>query len=309
MTEHLTDDVLAQLAGPARDDRGARLHLEVCGDCRVRLEGWDNVGTAVRSEAAEQSVAPPSFDVLIGPLLSGAGAAAADDSRKADAGTAVSARNPAAEPASPALSWRTAWQLVLRQAVLMPRSWAPLSAAVLVGVAVAAAAQSGSGTGVRLFGAAVVLVSVLGALLVASPRRDPRRELLYTLPVSPVAVFLARLTVVLAADVGMAMAASALVDGPGWWPVVLTWLGESLLAASLALALAVRVSPAAGTVAGSLLWLAGVVGGPGGLISTPADALLEVLLSTSPWTLALTLALLGWAAGAMRSYAPRTSDG
>lgn len=292
MTEHITDDVLATLARSDRDGGSGPEHLAGCVDCRTRMAVWQNIGSAVRAEADERAVTPPSFDALLGPALAGA----AVPSRRQAAATV-----PAAKPDRRDMSWRTAWQLTLRQAALMPRVWAPLSAAGFVGAALIASARVQDGFGVRLFGAVVVLLVILGALMVASPRRDPRRELLFTLPVPPAAVFLARLTVVLFADVAMAMICSALVDGPGWWPVVTSWLGESLLAASLALALAVRFAPAAGAAAGGALWLLGVVGGPRGLFSTPADALLNALLSTTPWTLLLALALLGWAAGAMRS--------
>ncbi|QPP06106.1 hypothetical protein G4Z16_06530 [Streptomyces bathyalis] len=298
MTEHITDDVLATLARSDRDGGSGAEHLAGCTDCRTRMAVWQNIGSAVRAEADERAVTPPSFDALLGPALAGATV----PSRGQAAATV-----PAPKADGRDMSWRTAWQLTLRQAALMPRLWAPLSAAGFVGAALVASARVQDGFGVRLFGAVAVLLVILGALMVASPRRDPRRELLFTLPVPPAAVFLARLTVVLFADVAMAMICSALVDGPGWWPVVTSWLGESLLAASLALALAVRFAPAAGAAAGGALWLLGVVGGPQGLFSTPADALLNALLSTTPWTLLLALALLGWAAGAMRSHGTAAS--
>ena len=202
--------------------------------------------------------------------------------------------------------WRTAWQLAVRQLVLMPRAWAPLSAVCLVTAALVSSAQMQERLAMRLFGAVVVLSVLLGALIVASPRRDPRRELLFTLPVSPAAVFLARLATVLCVDLALAMVCSALVRGPGWWAVVASWLGESLLAASLALALSVRFSPPVGAAAGGTLWFLGVAGGPHGMFSTPIDALLDALLATTPWTLATAAALLAWAARAMRSYTEDT---
>ncbi|SCK48498.1 hypothetical protein [Streptomyces sp. WMMB 322] len=297
MTEHITDDVLAQLARPDRDGGSGPEHLAVCTDCRTRMAAWQNIGSAVRAEADELAVAPPSFDALLAPALAGA----------APSRSAAAVAVPAERPHGRGMSWRTAWQLTLRQAALMPRVWAPLSAAGFVGAALTASARVQDGFGVRLFGGVVVLLVILGALMAASPRRDPRRELLFTLPVPPAAVFLARLTVVLFADVAMAMICSALVDGPGWWPVVTSWLGESLLAASLALALAVRFAPVTGAAAGAALWLLGVAAGPRGPFSTPADAFLKPLLSTTPWTLLLAFALLGWAAGAMRRHAAAAS--
>ncbi|MFE0253648.1 hypothetical protein [Streptomyces sp. NPDC059010] len=298
-TEHLTDDTLARLAGPGSPDPLHSRHLAGCDDCRTRMAVWRTIGTAVRAREAERTVAPPSFDALLGAAL------AAEDAPSTAPSTARAAAVPAPAPAAPAPSpsWRTTWQLVARQAVLMPRSWAPLSAAAFVGAALLASVQVHERFGLRLFTAVVVLLVMLGALMAASPRWDPRRELLFTLPVPPAAVFLARLTVVLCVDVTLAMVCSTLVDGPpGWWHVVSSWLGESLLAASCALAVSVRVSPAAGSAAGGALWLLGVLSGPQGLVATPLDALLDPLLATTPWTLAIAVVLLGWAVGAMRSF-------
>ncbi|MGW2562002.1 hypothetical protein ACWCXB_22665 [Streptomyces sp. NPDC001514] len=294
MTQHFTDTVLAQLARSGPDDPRHRRHLADCAGCRTRLAAWQHIGTAMRQEAAEQAVSVPSFDALLGPALSAepAGAAA-----PAPAGSPLSA----AFPRRVARPWRTAGQLALRQVRLMPKVWAPLSAAGLVGAALLASAQVQDRFGLRLFGGVAVLLVMLGGLMVASPRRDPRHEVLFTLPVPPAAVFLARLTVVLCVDVALAMVCSALVDGPGWWAVVSSWLGKSLLAASLALSLSVRCAPVVGTAAGGALWLLSVVSGPQGMLSTPFDPLLDALLSTTPWALLLAVALLGWAAGAMRS--------
>lgn len=298
-TEHLTDDDLARLARIGwQDDSPNDRHLAGCDDCRTRLAVWRDIGTAVQAQAAEQAVSVPSFDALLGAALSGA-----DVQPGVDVRSAVPSGERSEAPQGAAGSWRTTWQLVVRQAVLMPRSWAPLSAAAFVGAALLASAQVHERFGLRLFAAVVVLLVMLGALMAASPRWDPRREVLFTLPVPPAAVFLARMTVVLCVDVALAMVCSTLVDGPpGWWHVVSAWLGESLLAASVALALSVRVGPAAGAAAGGTVWLLGVLSGPQGLVPTPLDALLNPLLATTPWTLALAVVLLGWAVGAMRSF-------
>ncbi|MFD5298576.1 hypothetical protein ACFWJU_25630 [Streptomyces mutabilis] len=310
MTEHLADDVLARLAQTASRDRRDGRHLDACPDCRVRLAAWRDIGTALRTEEAGPAHAPPPFDALLGPVLAPRSATAPADAappgaaREAGGLRALVGRLGAcARSGGPERSLRTAWQLVGRQAALMPKAWAPLSAGGFVGAALLASAQEADRFALRLFGAVVVLLVTFGALAAALPRRDPRQELLFTLPVSPAAVFLARLTVVLSADLAMAMACSALVDGPGWWPVVSSWLGQSLLAASLALALAVRLGPAPGAAAGGAVWLLGVTSGPQGLFSTPVGAMVDTLLSTTPWTVALSAVLLAWAAGAMRAYA------
>ncbi|MGW1145066.1 hypothetical protein ACWD6I_08380, partial [Streptomyces sp. NPDC002454] len=249
-------------------------------------------------EAAGSVTAAPDFDTLLGAALGSGTADGRAVPSRATGGVRPRVRRPPGTPRP----WRTAWQLVLLQAVVMPGAWAPLSAFGFVGATLLASAYGREPAGVRLFGAAAVLLLVFGALTVASPRRDPRRELFFTLPVSPTAVFLARLTVVLCADVAMAMVCSVLVDGHGWWTVVSSWLGESLLAASLALALTVRHTGATGAAAGGAVWLTGVLIGPQGVFATPADGLVTALLATTPWTLLLATLLLVWALGAMRSF-------
>ncbi|MFJ4825646.1 anti-sigma factor family protein [Streptomyces bacillaris] len=298
-TEHLTDDALILLArtapsGPDASAPGPDPHLATCGDCHGRMAQWQAIGAAVRSHAEERTVAPPSFDILLGAALD------REQGRSAVAGT---------DPAAPADgfrgAWRTSWQLVARQVLLLPRSWAPLSAVLLLGAALLASAQEPGGFGLSVFGSVVVLLMMLGALMVVSPRRDPRSELLFTLPVPPATVFLARLTVVMGVDVALALACSTLVDDPaGWARVVSVWLGPSLLAASCALALAVRFSPAAGATAGGAVWLLGVVSGPQHVFATPLAAVLSPLLSTTVWTVLLAAVFLGWAVRVMRSFLP-----
>ncbi|MEE1786415.1 hypothetical protein PUR71_26440 [Streptomyces sp. SP17BM10] len=295
MTHHLTDDVLSVMPvdGPA-DDRDRR-HLAACQDCRSRQALWHRVGTVLRAGAAEHDIAPPSFDALLGPLL---GAAAPERGPRTHP---TESANPARRPPL-ARPWRTAWQLVVRQAVLMPRLWAPASAVALVAAAAAAAVQPGGGPGTRLYTAVVVLLVLAGALAAGSPRRDPRHELLHTTPVSPTSVLLARLTAVLGIDLALAASSSLLVSGSGWWTVVTGWLGQSLLAGSLALALSVRSGPVAGAVAGGGFWLLGVLTGPEGLITSPITRVLAPLLSTTVWALLAAAALLAWGVTAMRRH-------
>ncbi|MFF4951171.1 hypothetical protein [Streptomyces chattanoogensis] len=298
MTSHLADDALARLSRPGAVPAQHQRHLDDCPDCRTRMAVWQGIGDAARADAVEQTVAVPAFDVLMGPALAAAGQQGETPAPEAVAPPPRPARRFA--PHGFAEPWRLAGLLALRQAALLPRIWAPLSALGIVGAALLAATFTQERVALRVFGGAVVLLMLFGALLVASPRRDPRRELLFTLPVPPAAVFLARLTVVLCVDMALALACSALVDGPGWRTVVASWLGESLLAASLALALSVRFAPAVGAAAGGTLWLLGLLSGPEGMFTTPFQDLLGALLSTTPWTLVLALALLGWAATAMR---------
>lgn len=298
MRDHLADEELIGLVrgAPAGEDRH---HLDGCAGCRARFADWRVLGVAAREAEGERAVAVPSFDALLGPAL----AADAAGGTVAEPAVPVAAAPVPAVPGVRARApWRLAWQLARTEAALLPRLWAPFSAVGLVLAAVVAPLLDSGRLGPRLFGAVCVALIVLAGLVVASPRRDPRGELMFTLQVPPGTVFLARMAVVIGADLVLAVACSALIGGPGWWPVVAGWLGEALLASSLALALSVRVSPAAGVAAGGGLWALGVLTGPEGLISTPLRALLGPALSTSPWTVGASLLLLAWATGGMRRY-------
>ncbi|GHH40768.1 anti-sigma factor family protein [Streptomyces candidus] len=298
-TEHLTDDALIRLTRTARGGPGAvpaapEPHLAACADCRGRMAQWRTITAAVRTRAEERTVLPPSFEVLLREPLD-----------RETAALAPSAADPVTRPPDTRGAWRTTWQLVSRQVLLLPRSWAPLSAAILLGAAVLASPHGPGAFGPGVFGSVVVLLVMLGALMVVSPRRDPRSELLFTLPVPPATVFLARLTVVMGVDVALALACSALVHDPaGWTGVVSGWLGPSLLAAACALALAVRFTPAAGATAGGAVWLLGVLSGPQQMFTTPLTGVLGPLLSTTVWTVLLAAALLSWAVRVMRSFRP-----
>ncbi|GAA3492352.1 hypothetical protein [Streptomyces cremeus] len=295
-TEHLTDDLLIRLARsrPETPPEDPEPHLAACADCRDRMAQWRTIGAAVRARAEERTVAPPSFDVLLGAALA-----------REPEPRAPSAAVPAGPPAEVRGAWRTAWQLLSRQFLLLPRSWAPLSAATLLGAALLVSSHAPGEAGPAVFGAVVGLQVLLGALLVVAPRRDPRSELLFTLPVPPATVFLARLTVVMGVDVALALVCSALVSEPaGWTRVVSVWLGPSLLAAAGALALAVRFAPAVGATAGGAVWLLGVLSGPQRLVTTPLTGVLDPLLSTTVWTVLLAAVLLGWAVRVMRSFLP-----
>ncbi|WP_016906185.1 hypothetical protein [Streptomyces xiaopingdaonensis] len=289
---HLEDDALAALATSTADE-ARPAHLAECAACRSRLAWWQGITDAVRTDEAARTAAAPSFDALVAPAL-----------------TPPTAPQPqpvlstAPHRPSPARTLRLAGQLVQRQAKLLPRAWAPLSAAGLLAAALLAPLLGDPSTTLRAFSAAAVLVLLLGALLVSSPRTDPRHELMHTLPTSPTSVFLARTTAVLTLDLLLALGCSALLGDLGWWTAVSGWLGQGLLASTAALALSLRLGAATGASAGAAIWLLSVLTGPDGLLTSPLAVVLDPLLTTSWWTLALSALLLAWAVRQVR----RSSD-
>ncbi|MET8999280.1 hypothetical protein [Amycolatopsis sp. NPDC004169] len=273
---HLTDD---ELRGAARPDG----HLAACAACHRRWDAWQGLTAATRQAAAALApdARPPAFDVLLPQL------------------------RPVPPPAAHRRSWRTTGLLVRWQLRLMPRSLLPLSFAGLTAAVVIALLTPDAQLASRYFAAAVVLVALLGSLATVSRRGDPRGELLFSVPTSPVTVFTARLVLVLAADLLLALAGSVAVHaagvGNGVFDLVTGWLGQSLLASAIAVSGAVRWSSGAGAAAGVAAWCLGSLTtlARGGLAERVAVVASQIW-GTTPWTLALVLLLFVLAARRLR---------
>ncbi|MFI5493478.1 hypothetical protein [Actinoplanes sp. NPDC051859] len=266
-------------------------HLRTCTQCRQQAAAWAGVAVASRTAAAEMTgpVRVPSFDVLLGGVL------------------------PVRQPAQPVpvvrpsfgTSWRLAGALVAAQWRLIPRSLLPLTAAGLGAAVAIAAATRVPETANRLFASVVTLVILLSVTVACSRRSDPRMELPFTLPVSPSAVFGARLVLALLSSLAMAVAASigaaAAGAGTGMAGVVSGWLGQALLASAAAVAVTVWRSAAWGAVTGAAMWLTGsVLTLPGSVLAERLQPVVSQIWGTTPWTLAASVALIGVALRAMK---------
>ena len=276
-------------------------HLASCPRCARRLDALARMSAAVRQvdqEVVALVVAPP-FDLAIAPRL----AALENDQRAAAAPVAPPRQqgDPVAGVVPAAglwASWALAGAVLVGQRRLLPG--VALGAMTLVGLVAAAvlALAVPSGAGSRLFAAAVALVVLVGAGAVCSPRWDPRRELLAAMPISPVAVFGCRLTLVLGAEVLAALAASVLAAALGMplglGALVLGWLGPALLAAAALVVVSVWRSARLGAVVGSLVWLLGVAGAAAASSQRAVGlgAVLAPLGATTGWSLALAAALM-----------------
>lgn len=265
---HLADNELRGLAHPTG-------HLGACTACRLRWESWRRLTAATRQAAAALAPPdrmPPAFDAL---LL---------------------AIDPVTERPGPAPSWRITVILVLRQIRLMPRLLMPLSVVGLAAAVAIALVTPGTALASRYFAAAVVLVVLLGSLATCTRRADPRTELLCALPISPVAVFTARLVLVLATDLLFALTGSAVVHaagvGTGVVDVVTSWLGQSLLASAIAVLGAVRYTTGVGAAAAVATWYLGsfTTFSSGGF-AEHVGAVAAQIWGTTPWTAAVALAL------------------
>ncbi|GAA1077834.1 hypothetical protein [Nocardiopsis composta] len=279
---------LAGGRGPGGLDGAARGHLDGCPECAARVAGTARLGAVLR--AAEPEAGPPSFDALIAPAL------AAERSAPAAPAPAPSAR----------ASLRLVAGLVLRQARLVPRMLWPLSAVGFAVLLAAALKAPSPGLGALFLGPGATLVVTVGALAACEPRRDPRMELMRTMRVPPVAVWLSRLALVLGADLAAAgavsLAAGLVHGGPREAAVlVASWLGPALLGSALAAFGSVWRSPLVGAVLGTSSWLlstlaAGPVPAGRGMLLGPLADTIGPVWSTGPVSLLLAAALLAWAA-------------
>lgn len=282
---HLEEEAVLARARGVDLKLAATAHLASCPPCQQRVAAWQNVTVAARRlEVRTAPTSVPSFEALVAPAVRASG--------RAD----VEAVAP-----SPGRSWRISAATIRWQVRLLPRALAAVTV-VGLGLAVAAAAAVPSPAwGARLFADLVVLSALAGAVSLAG-RADPRGELWRTLPVSPGAVFLARLVVVLSADLVAAMAASALLAATssvgGFVSLVSAWLGPALLCAGVALLTTVWRGGWLGAVLGAVVWVTG------SLSTAPTASMVEVgvgavvsrLWTTTPITVGLALALIALAA-------------
>ncbi|QXJ22486.1 hypothetical protein AGRA3207_003490 [Actinomadura graeca] len=216
-------------------------------------------------------------------------------------------RRPASTRPSLVEALRTAAELTSAQVRLLPRALPTLSAIGLAGAVLLALTTPGT-TAVRLFGAAVTLIVLAGALCVRGARRDPRGELLRTLPVGPRAVFLARLTLVLGCDAAAALVASATAGLAGdtlrTGELISAWLGPSLLSSAVAVTLTVWRSSVLGMLGGALTWTLVTLPGTGGAHESGLGALFGRTWATTPWVAPAALAL--FAVATVLADHPRT---
>lgn len=246
--EHLDDEAVTRAGtheGRATLSAVTRAHLDTCALCEKRVLGTERLASALREE--EPDLAVPSFDTLIAPHLGPQW-----DHEPAPDPVPVPAPRVTAGRAA-----RLALAVTWRQVRLVP---SVLSSGVVAGFAVLALALvliPGRPAEPFVEAVTVGLVTIAG-VVACDPRRDPRREALHAMLVPPLAVWFARLVLVLGAVLALAVAVSALAGAvPGGRPfpeLVGSWLPPALLGAALTVFGTVWRSPAVGLVLGGVSW-------------------------------------------------------
>ncbi len=279
--EHPLDDLPALVAGrlPPADAERVRRHLDDCAACALELAAWRSVAGAVVDRASVEGPSPATFDAIVDRI----------------------------GPATPGRSvhQRVRWlvELVARQAPLVRSEiWPASTVVVAIGAVVSLmmSARTTPGTALALF---APLAAGIGIALIYGQQNDPSLELARATPTSPRLVVVARLVLVLAWDLALAVAASLLlawVHGPQVAiPLIGLWLGPMLLLGclSLVLSLAVGTTPAISVAA--VLWVVRALELGGGTHPGPGVAelapLIDTIWQTSPLTLGLSACALALA--------------
>jgi hypothetical protein len=265
-------------------------HLAACLPCRQELAAWRTIAEATHESVV--GVGAPSPALL----------------------ASVWARIDAPSPVERArealrLAWATAprslaqqWAVLRAQAMLIPQGIWITSAIVLTMVFAVASIWSGPAVPPALLGLVVPLVTAVGVAFIYGPEHDTALEVTLATPTSPRVVLIGRLALVCGYDLAFASAITcllALTRGTGFTLLASVWLGPMLLLAGLSLLVSLIWGAVAGVSVAVGLALLRIFATSLALTSKPAiiDALrLDRLWVTSPWMLALAVALIALAA-------------
>ncbi len=301
--EHPLDQLPEFISGRLASDEAAavRSHLDRCSTCADELAAWRKVAGITQELFGAEALPAPV----------GLPAAVADAVRTAARRDGSLRRKPLGE--------RLRWLIdfVGAQLPLVRRDIWPASAILMaIGGAVSILALRGGGVPGMALSLFAPLAAAVGVAQIYGQENDPAFEIALATPTSPRLVLLARLVLVLAWDLALAVVASvilALLDGPAvFLPLVSLWLGPMLLLGCLALLLSLFVHSSLAITAAAVLWLLraiDVLDGPHLRELAGLSGLMDAVWQTSPFVVAAALLLLAaslavapsrepWASGA-----------
>lgn len=280
MSTHPVSLLAAHAAGtaPPEESRVVAAHVADCADCRERLDAWRTIGDALRVDT-------PAPDLVATVLR-----------RAAAEPEPVRARTGLRRHAS------FAGQLVLAQVRLIRVSvW--LASAFVLGLGVLVA---GLGSDVRVTpaqgwpGTVLALVAPIVAAAGIAGVCGQEPELVKATVTSPRVVLLARVALVFAYDLVLALMASLAlagvgVDPPGLGPLIGAWLGPMALLSALCLVIGVGVGTTSALTVTLTLWVLRLLA-PGLSTDTrwllPVKRAVEALWTTNVVTCTVAVGLL-----------------
>jgi hypothetical protein len=222
-------------------------HLAGCATCRADLELWSAVAAEILSNSRRAVPAPDLPDRALARAR----------------GQAISARG------GLSAAFRRTWELLRAQFFLVKHEMWPVSAAVML-IGAAVALLSGYAEAVYFIAPPAAAAS-LAALF--GPEHDPAYELVMSTPTSPWRVMLARLSIVSAYNLLLALAASlallAILPAGMLGSIILGWLCPMAFLSALALLLSIRFGTGNAIALAYGLWIANYIPfqfftGPGG---------------------------------------------
>ncbi len=281
MTGHCADLLpeyaAGSLTGAERDV--VRVHLKGCRECRAELASWEAVAGVV-AKAAPTLVPPAAVPGVLH----------------------RAALIPQPVPAGRRGVHFGAQLLRAELRLVRPAVW--LASLLVLAWTVGVAALAGgvwARTGLSL---AVPLVAAAGVAGVYGPHRDPSFEALAATVTSPRLVLIARVTLVFAYDLALALAASAVVHlaAP---PVrlvdlVTSWLGPMALLSALSLLLALWIGPNVSVALAMAAWALRVVVLVPEFRASRLAAWVRDAWATTPGTAVAAIVLLAAALAAAR---------
>ena len=213
-----------------------KTHLATCAECQTDLSMWREVSAEIQT--TNQAAEAPSAELV--------------DAALSKARISSSKR----EQAQGLGLMRRTWQLLHAQAFLVRREMWPASAAVMaLGIIVALLSNHVEAV---YFIAPLVAAASLSVLF--SPEYDPAYELTLATPTSPWKVLLARLSIVSAYNLLLALIAAlallALVPLDLLGVLILGWLAPMAFLSALALLLSLWIGTSNAVTIAYILWIA-----------------------------------------------------
>ncbi len=270
----LLSDLVAGTLPPA-EAAGVRAHVDECATCAAELAAWRVTAVALRERGLRATPSAGLPDHIA---------------------AAIGAESNMAARTRRRVSWL--FRFVAAQLPVVRRDIWPASAVVMaIGAAISLVPTRGAPGGA--LGLFAPLAAAIGIAMIYGQDNDPSLELALAAPVSPRLVVMARLVLVLAFDLILAVGASlvlAVVNGPSVaLPLIGSWLGPMLLLGCLSLALSLALGTVTAIAIAGALWVVRALEVTDGPVLQRLAGLapaIDAIWQTSLLTLGLAVAIL-----------------
>ncbi len=275
MMTHQIPEPSQPFSQPSPDDGPIR--SRPYDDLQAESREWQAIAEATRALSAD--VPPPSLA-----LLEGVWAQLDAEATQTQAPVAMPSRANTALAAG-------GWRFFIAQARVIHRGVWLGSALSIVILALFAALTQGV-IGMRALAVFIPLIAAAGAAFVYGREADPALELALAAPVSPRALLLSRVALVLGFDLTLGVGATwlaAALHGQSVGGALALWLGPAALLSMGALLLSLLLGPVVAAFSALSFWLAQIIALDHAL---GVHLALDLFWQTNPLTLLVAMALL-----------------